>query len=436
MIKHIIEELRGNVSPVDRFGGTPLDDTVRHKHFAAETYLRESGATAGSTATSASVTVAADLCDAAFAGNATELRRLVHEENFFVDAGDYDKRTALPLAASEGHLDVVKLLVEELGARLSPVDRWDGTPLDDALRGNHTPVEVYLRSKGAKPLSFRSVVDEITAVLGKGAAGKATAAKAEVTEMTAAMLCDAAASGKIEELRRLVLEEGWSVDSSDYDKRTPLHVSASEGLLNVVSFLIEDLGARRSLIDRWGKTPLDDAMRLGHDGVSQYLREKEAKTSSELTAANVSATDLCAAAASGDVEQLRHLIQVEKVDVNDGSHDQRTALHLAASEGRLRMVTVLIEEFQADPSPIDRWGRTPLDDAVGAKHAAVEEYLHRLLKDSKAVRKVTELEISQAALLCNAAESGNTDELKRLVTGNDHAMLHGHGAWERTRLVL
>ena len=82
MIKHIIEELRGNVSPVDRFGGTPLDDTVRHKHFAAETYLRESGATAGSTATSASVTVAADLCDAAFAGNATELRRLVHEETF------------------------------------------------------------------------------------------------------------------------------------------------------------------------------------------------------------------------------------------------------------------------------------------------------------------------------------------------------------------
>ena len=117
--------LRAEVSPVDRFGGTPLDDAVRHKSFGVESYLRECGAKGGSTATSASVTVAADLCDAAFAGNAEELRRLVHEEHFFVDAGDYDKRTALHLAASEGHLDVVKLLVEELGARLSPVDRWD-----------------------------------------------------------------------------------------------------------------------------------------------------------------------------------------------------------------------------------------------------------------------------------------------------------------------
>ena len=419
LAKFILEELKADVSPVDRFGGTPLDDAVRHKHFAVEQYLRERGAKVGATATSASVTVAADLCDAAYAGNSAELSRLVHEEHFFVDASDYDKRTALHLAASEGHLDVVRLLVEELGARLSPVDRWDGTPLDDALRGNHASVETYLRSKGAKPLSFRSVVDEITATQQRGSGsqhGSQHGGGAAVwTEKTAALLCDAAASGKVEELRRLVLEEGWSVDSCDYDKRTPLHLASSEGHLDVVRLLIEDLGARRSLVDRWGKTPLDNAERLHHSAVVKYLRTKEAKTSQELTSAQATATDLCAAAAAGDVEQLRQLIQVEKLDVNDGSHDQRTALHLAASEGRLRMVTVLVEEFGAEPSPVDRWGRSPLDDAVHAKHAAVEEYLHRLLKDSKAARKVTEDDISRAALLCNAADGGKLDELRRLV---------------------
>ena len=30
------------------------------------------------------------------------------------------------LAASEGHLEVVKLLVDQHGADVSPVDRWEG----------------------------------------------------------------------------------------------------------------------------------------------------------------------------------------------------------------------------------------------------------------------------------------------------------------------
>jgi len=46
-------------------------------------------------------------------------------------------------------LDVVKLLVEELGAALEVTDRWGGTPLDDAEREGHTPVVEYLIARGA-----------------------------------------------------------------------------------------------------------------------------------------------------------------------------------------------------------------------------------------------------------------------------------------------
>ena len=41
--------------------------------------------------------------------------------------------------------------------------------------------------------------------------------------------------------------------------------------------------------------------------------------------------------------------------------DKRTALHLAASEGLVDVVRYLIEEAEADASPVDRWGGTPLD---------------------------------------------------------------------------
>lgn len=92
-----------------------------------------------------------DLCAAAAEGNVELLRALVaHQPGFDLNKGDYDKRTALHLAASEGQLQIVKILFEELGADVSPVDRWNGTPLDDAIRSHHAPVAAYLRAKRGK----------------------------------------------------------------------------------------------------------------------------------------------------------------------------------------------------------------------------------------------------------------------------------------------
>eukprot|EP00966_Prymnesium_polylepis_P040287 934842-Prymnesium_polylepis.1 len=77
------------------------------------------------------------LCNAVASGDVQKLRALAVEPAFDVNKGDYDKRTAIHLAASEGHLQTVHFLVEELGAEVSPFDRWGGTPLDDAMRHGH-----------------------------------------------------------------------------------------------------------------------------------------------------------------------------------------------------------------------------------------------------------------------------------------------------------
>jgi glutaminase len=56
-----------------------------------------------------------------------------------INAADYDGRSPLHLAASEGHAHVVKWLLRH-GADALVTDRWGGTPLDDARRGNHDEV--------------------------------------------------------------------------------------------------------------------------------------------------------------------------------------------------------------------------------------------------------------------------------------------------------
>ena len=63
-----------------------------------------------------------------------------------VDAMDYDRRTALALAASEGHSPLVRFLLAR-GANPNAEDRWGHRPLDDA-RGDE--VRKLLRDAGAR----------------------------------------------------------------------------------------------------------------------------------------------------------------------------------------------------------------------------------------------------------------------------------------------
>ena len=78
------------------------------------------------------------LLSAAAVGDLSTIKRL-YDKNAKVDMinmADYDKRTALHLASSEGHESVVRFLLDE-GNDVNCKDRWKGTPLVDALRGEH-----------------------------------------------------------------------------------------------------------------------------------------------------------------------------------------------------------------------------------------------------------------------------------------------------------
>ncbi|WP_432773313.1 glutaminase A [Francisella salimarina] len=79
-----------------------------------------------------------ELIWAASNGDLSEIKRAV-ALGVDISKGDYDKRTALHLAAAEGHEDVVKYLIRK-GANPTIKDRWGKTPLDDARANSYSHI--------------------------------------------------------------------------------------------------------------------------------------------------------------------------------------------------------------------------------------------------------------------------------------------------------
>jgi lysophospholipase len=87
------------------------------------------------------------LCAAAQMGSVDSLRALI--ETGANANCMYDGRSPLHVAAREGHLRATQFLVECCHAKIDMLDRWNCTPLDDALSLAHTSVVEYLKSVNA-----------------------------------------------------------------------------------------------------------------------------------------------------------------------------------------------------------------------------------------------------------------------------------------------
>ncbi|CAK7350340.1 unnamed protein product [Dovyalis caffra] len=77
----------------------------------------------------------------------------------------------------------------------------------------------------------------------------------------------------------------------------------------------------------------------------------------------------------GNLEGIKELLN-SGVDVNFRDIDDRTALHIAACQGHTQVVALLLDN-RAEIDPKDRWGSTPLADAIYYKHHDVIKLLEK-----------------------------------------------------------
>ena len=173
------------------------------------------------------------LAELLFAASQGDWHALEQQHNAGVDLfePDYDSRTALHLAAGEGHVAAVQFLIKHAKGKskkaLSARDRWRGTPLSDALNNGHQACARMLQAAKAEK---GDRVYEFLSGDGDGSDFDSDDEKDDGTMISseAPRILFAAANGDLDELITIVAE-GMDLELCDYDKRTALHLAASNG---------------------------------------------------------------------------------------------------------------------------------------------------------------------------------------------------------------
>ncbi|KAI4352081.1 hypothetical protein L6164_006367 [Bauhinia variegata] len=200
----------------------------------------------------------------------------------------------------------------------------------------------------------------------------------------------AAYEGDFYPLKRLI-GSGADPNKTDYDGRSPLLIAASKGYVDIASFLIKQ-GANVDLADKFGNTPLLEAIKNEHEDVASLLFHAGATLT-----INDAGNFLCITVAKREAELLKKLLAYG-INPNAKNFDQRTPLHVAASEGFFTMAELLLEAGASVLSK-DRWGNTPLDEA-------------RTGGGGKMIKMLEVAKISQLAELSNSIQ-GSRDGIPK-----------------------
>lgn len=195
-------------------------------------------------------------------------------------------------------------------------------------------------------------------------------------DILTAKLIDAAQSGDLIRTK-LYVQGGAKPELADYDGRTPLHLAAAGGHLEIMKFLQMQHGVNVHAVDRYGNTPLHDAMVHNHKEAVRWLKKKGATMTAD--SGYVRDRDILQAAADGNLEEVKWRIKTNMLVVHAEDYDRRTALHVSSSEGHQAIVRELLRNG-ANAHAVDRWGLTAYQCAIKGKHQATAEELANWIK--------------------------------------------------------
>ncbi|OWZ20683.1 hypothetical protein PHMEG_0004858 [Phytophthora megakarya] len=296
-----------------------------------------------------------------------------HERSEFLQlTHDHNGSTALHLVASEGHCDMVQLLLQ-LGAGEVHLaggrKKYARTPLHEAAINGHLQVCRLLvnfgllvdchTTRGRTPLMYAVKGDFVE--LARYLVEKAGANVNEQNEMGVTAVYIACQDGHEEMVKFLVQEAHADVNLSNRTNHTPLHEAVAGGFIGVVEFMLRN-GADKFAVDKMGVTVWHEAAGNGSVDMLHLLVQHEVSLHPNQVDKVMARHPFHYAAVEGKADFLQALLEKKLVDVNFVDIDGCTALYYAAANGHANVMQVLLR-FGGDPNIVSI-RRSPLHCAV------------------------------------------------------------------------
>lgn len=293
---------------------------------------------------------------------------------------DSNHDTALTLACSGGHEELVELLVNR-GANIEHRDKKGFTPLILAATAGHHKVVSTLLKHGAEieaqsertkdtPLSFACSggrYDVVEVLLAAGANKE----HRNVSDYTPLSL---AASGGYVNIIKVLLTQGAEINSRTGSKLgiSPLMLAAMNGHATAVKMLLDMGSDINAQIETNRNTALTLACFQGRHEVVGLLLDRKANVEHR---AKTGLTPLMEAASGGYIEVGRVLLD-KGADVNAAPvpSSRDTALTIAADKGHLKFVELLLMRGAAVEVK-NKKGNSPLWLAANGGHMLVVKLL-------------------------------------------------------------
>ena len=236
-------------------------------------------------------------------------------------ANKKDKRNFTPLhyACWAGKLEIVKLLVKDYNAHINMHSQSGKRPIDLAKKENHTNIVKYLQ---------------------------------QVEKMQISHLCNTCRKGHLSTVKHYIDELKYSVNTSDNELNTLLHIACAADQPEIV----------------------------------RYLLDKDAS----LETYNVIGSTTLGLACTGKYKDIvRQILNKRKDLINKMDMRNFAPLHYACWAGKLGIVKLLVETYDADINTRSKLGTKPIDLAKSKNHTSVVNYLQN--REFQAKQKILEL---------------------------------------------
>ena len=216
------------------------------------------------------------------------------------------------------------------------------------------------------------------------------------TQINIAKLMDAVVKNDVDTAKQLLYSGTVSAEDTASDGRSALHIACTCGHTQMVVQLMDDFKADPSVLDSYGETPLDAAVRAAHMDIVNLLASGGAPAIHSTTHYQL---QLMAAALSGNIATLK-LLRAAGMDFSCTASAGKTVMHVAAHANQVDVVKYLLTLPEVKLDTLDDRGCCPVWEAARLGYSGV---VH-LFKEAGAKHKLKHgAEVCQRALVNDAA---------------------------------